>query len=256
MNETAHQRHLQGNGSGVDPVRAVRGRGVGQRVVVLLVGLLTLTAGSATFAQSPSAVPEGSGLVVESPGPIAEPEQRPPVAIKGRIACDEPDYSSQPFFRNEPAERWAHHLLSWVQPLETRGMSDPRFAGVGTMTTISEDYVADFEKRWASLKKPMRPSAGVSTKTYRIENANGAWEGTIFGVHSFLVDRQASRKASPSLFINSPAQMVFVGEGEYAGLVAFVELSLTKRPHYGCSSKVRGVILDRPWLLEVVPDLG
>lgn len=80
-------------------------------------------------------------------------------------------------------------------------MSDPRLAGTATLSFNSVDYAA-----------ADGTSTSVSTATWRIENANGAWQGSYYKLQGDGISGMATAP--------------LVGEGAYEGLTAVWEQAL------------------------------
>jgi len=165
---------------------------------------------SSTTAPAPATSIAVVPSVATSPqGTAAEP----PVAFTGRIVCgdtmrtgvDESTTDGGPV--RVRTRGWA-----W-QPTAT--MSDPRLEGEYYISYDSDDY-----------ESPTVTSVG--TGTWRIENGEGAWQGSFTNI-----------KYPDSTTIVSTA---LVGEGAYEGLTAVWE-STNHRP-VECAWAIRGLILE------------
>ena len=138
---------------------------------------------------------------------------QPPVAFTGRIVCGDTVRTgvSESAADGGPV-RLRTRGWAW-QPTAT--MSDPRLEGDYYISYDSDDY-----------ESPTVTSVG--TGTWRIENEEGAWQGSFTNI-----------KYPDSTTIVSTA---LVGEGAYDGLTAVWE-STNHRP-LECAWAVRGLILE------------
>ena len=183
----------------------------------------------------------------QSPAPPSD-DIAPVVPFTGKIVCGPTDYGAPLLVYLPDIGRWEHHISTWTNRFATRKMTDPRFAGTGTMTTYSETYRLTPERRSS-------PFGDISMMRYRLENDRGAWVGTVTQVVSIPSKRQAKRNGIPAggFYDRLPDNTVFYGEGDYDGQVAFVRLSHAPSRADGCSAQVRGVIVAHPSLLAIVP---
>jgi len=135
-----------------------------------------------------------------------------PVAFTGRILCGD---SVRTGVSDSPAdvgpERLATRGWAW-QPTAT--MSDPRLEGDYYISYDSDDY-------------PSPTVFSVGTGTWRIQNGEGAWQG------SFTNIRYPDSTTTVSTAL--------LGEGAYAGMTAVWES--THHQPLECAWAVRGLIL-------------
>ena len=139
--------------------------------------------------------------------------ERPPVAFTGRIVCGD---TVRTGVSESPADGGPVRLRTrgWAwRPTAT--MSDPRLEGDYSISYDSDDY-----------ESPTVTSVG--TGTWRIENREGAWQGSFTNI-----------KYPESTTIVSTA---LVGEGAYGGLTAVWEAT-NHRP-VECAWAIRGLILE------------
>lgn len=137
---------------------------------------------------------------------------QPPVAFTGRIVCGD---AVRTGVSESPADGGPvrRRTRDWAwQPTAT--MSDPRLEGDYYISYDSDDY-----------ESPTVTSVG--TGTWRIENREGAWQGSFTNI-----------KYPESTTIVSTA---LVGEGAYEGLTAVWEAT-NHRP-VECAWAIRGLIL-------------
>ena len=163
----------------------------------------TLATGFATLALLAAAT---LGVAAQSSPP--PPAQTVPAEFSGRIVFG-------PQVRNETTTtvdgRTETRGGAWTPTITS--MSDPRLDGTATISFDTDAYVG-----------PDGTSMGVGTGTWRIENADGAWQGSY---NIVMTDAYGST-----------ATMPLVGEGAYDGLTAIWESTI------GDSGwDVRGVIL-------------
>ena len=156
-------------------------------------------------------VPRGwAHVAVASPIPSAAAAQ-PPVAFSGSIVCGSPVRTGVDEAAAGGPVRLRTRGWAW-QPTAT--MSDPRLAGDYYISYDSDDYESD-------------AVTSVGSGTWRIENDDGAWQGSFTNI-----------KYPDSTTVVSSA---LVGEGAYRGLTAVWE-STNLRP-LACAWEVRGLIL-------------
>ena len=167
---------------------------------------------SAASTRTPApAISTPVALAVTDAPPDAEAAQ-PPVAFTGVIVCGD---TVRTGVDGSPADGGPVRLTTrgWAwQPTAT--MSDPRLEGDYYISYDSDDYVSP-------------TGTSVGTGTWRIENREGAWQGSFTNI-----------MYPGSTTIVSTA---LVGEGAYDGLTAVWESS--HRP-VQCDWAVRGLILE------------
>jgi hypothetical protein len=134
-----------------------------------------------------------------------------PVAFSGSIVCGSPVRTGVDESTPTGPVRLRTRGWAW-QPTAT--MSDPRLEGDYYISYDSDDYESD-------------TVTSVGSGTWRIENHDGAWQGSFTNI-----------KYPDSTTIVSTA---LVGEGAYRGLTAVWE-STNRRP-LACAWEVRGLIL-------------
>ena len=197
-----------------------------RRVSTIAAGLVVVAATILGCGQVPAAKPASApsartpapatatpvALVATDTAPDAEAAQ-PPAAFTGRIVCGD---TIRTGVDGSPVDGGPVRLTTrgWAwQPTAT--MSDPRLEGDYYISYDSDDY-----------DSPTVTSVG--TGTWRIENSEGAWQGSFTNI-----------KYPESTTIVST---VLVGEGAYDGLTAVWE-STNHRP-LECAWAVRGLILE------------
>jgi len=160
-------------------------------VAIAAAASLALVAGPLGPASDPVFVP-----AAEAPSP--SPSTDPAVRVEGwsQVTLDEQGVvdSSGP----------VGYLRG--QKLRTRdAMSDPRVSGVGHVVIDADDYGGDIGPEWG---------------TFRLENDEGAWQGSVSGFHSS---------------VDSHVAGWLQGEGAYTGLSYYYEIVLD---HSGYNSAV------------------
>jgi hypothetical protein len=168
------------------------------------------TSASSTRTPAPATSTPVAPSVTDTPQDAAVAQ--PPVAFTGRIVCGD---TVRTGVSESPADGGPVHLRTrgWAwQPTAT--MSDPRLEGDYYVSYDSDDY-----------ESPTVTSVG--TGTWRIENREGAWQGSFTNI-----------KYPESTTIVSTA---LVGEGAYEGLTAVWEAT-NHRP-VECAWAIRGLIL-------------
>ena len=138
---------------------------------------------------------------------------QPPAAFTGRIVCGDIVRTG---VNESPADGGPVRLTTrgWAwQPTAT--MSDSRLEGDYFISYDSDDYMSPTVTR-------------VGTGTWRIENAEGAWQGSFTNI----MYPESTTIVSTAL----------VGEGAYDGLTAVWES--THHEPLECAWAVRGLILD------------
>ena len=159
-------------------------------------------------ATSPSAAPSVTDTSQDAVAVV-----QPPVAFTGRVVCG-PAVRTGVDESSPEGDLVRLRTRGWAwQPTAT--MSDPRLAGDYYVSYDSDDYESS-------------TVTSVGSGTWRIENEDGAWQGSFTNI-----------KYPDSTTIVSTA---LVGEGAYDGLTALWE-STNIRP-LGCAWDVRGLILE------------
>lgn len=186
-------------------------------VAITVLGCSQVPAADATSAAStrtlaPATSPPVAPSVTDTSQDAVAVVQ-PPVAFTGRIVCG-PDVRTGVDESSPEGDLVRVRSRGWAwQPSAT--MSDPRLEGDYYVSYDSDDY-----------RSPTVTSVGSGT--WRIENEEGAWQGSFTNI-----------KYPDSTTIVSTA---LVGEGAYDGLTALWE-STNHRP-LECAWEVRGLILE------------
>lgn len=186
-------------------------------VAITVLGCSQVPAADATSAAStrtlaPATSPPVAPSVTDTSQDAVAVVQ-PPVAFTGRIVCG-PGVRTGVDESSPEGDLVRVRSRGWAwQPSAT--MSDPRLEGDYYVSYDSDDY-----------RSPTVTSVGSGT--WRIENEEGAWQGSFTNI-----------KYPDSTTIVSTA---LVGEGAYDGLTALWE-STNHRP-LECAWEVRGLILE------------
>jgi len=189
---------------------------------VAVVAITVLGCGQVPAGEATSAAPTRTSAPVTSPpaapsftdtSPDAAAVRQPPVAFTGRIVCG-PAVRTGVDESSPEGDLVRVRSRGWAwQPSAT--MSDPRLEGDYYISYDSDDY-----------RSPTVTSVGSGT--WRIENEEGAWQGSFTNI-----------KYPDSTTIVSTA---LVGEGAYEGLTTLWE-STNHRPSE-CAWAVRGLIIE------------
>ena len=154
----------------------------------------------------------GSPAVVSAQEETAPPE--PPVEVRGHIECG-------PEVRSGASDI----APAWQQPAT---MSDPRLAGTYYYCEAAAPLVAAL------------PGIQVASGTRRIENDEGAWQGSM--VYAYLSDGTGTTGST-----------VLVGEGAYEGLSAIWEQRFLFPE---CAADVRGLLIEGKVPAAPAPFIG
>ena len=169
------------------------------------------TSASSTRTPAPATSPPVAPSVTDTPRDAAAAQ--PPVAFTGRIVCGD---TVRTGVSESPADgghvRLRPRGWSW-QPTAT--MSDPRLEGDYYISYDSDDYESS-------------TVTSVGTGTWRIQNREGAWQGSFTNI----------KYPDSTTTVSTP----LVGEGAYDGLTALWEAT-NHRP-VECAWAIRGLILE------------
>jgi hypothetical protein len=163
----------------------------------------------------------GGTVVAQSGGEVT----RPLVEFSGRLACSDdverstrwPVFLGQ-FDGNSLVRRESR---GWVQRMPVDEMSDPRLEGMWATYTNADEYF------WVLMHADPGPALG--TVTVRMENEEGAWQGS--GVDPYV----------PGVPLAKWGTLVLSGEGAYEGLTAVMANRYLDEP---CGWEVRGFIFE------------
>jgi hypothetical protein len=189
------------------------------------VGVLAAVGWVATGGPAPRPAPSVVGAPSPAPDPGLTVIPQPPTEFTGQITCDPPgpdragpyDVVREGTTRILEADFWQARGYAYEQDVI---VSDPRLEGAHVVSVSRDEYhSADY--LWPIM---------VASFTRRIENDEGAWQGSYTAV-AFSDGTVAGSTA------------VLVGEGAYEGLTALWVEQLSQT---SCSAEVRGVLFDGP----------